>query len=223
MSEPSLPPITDDRWSRRFAQQYDRAFAEVERSFLGPLRSRLVGDLAGRVVEIGAGTGANVGHYRAAQQVHFVEPLASMREQLQRRLEAREGGIPMSAVPGRAEALPFADGSADAVVSTLVLCSVADVTRALSEVRRVLTPGGVFVFLEHSRGRGVKRMVQAAITPLTIRLCGNCHHDRDLVGAIDGSGFAGVEPLSVPAPLGVRLLPEWPLVAGRATVHPRSG
>ncbi len=224
-----LAPIVDDRWSRRFSGAYDRVFEDVERTFLGPLRSRLVGGLRGRVVEIGAGTGANVGHYRAADRVDLVEPLPSMRARLDARLASREAsreptgeapgmrGIPMQVTDGRAEALPFPDASADAVVSTLVLCSVSDVERTLDEVRRVLAPGGVFAFLEHSRGRGLKRGVQTAITPVTRRLCGNCHHDRDLAGAIGRAGFDQVEAVPVPSPLRVRVLPEWPLVAGHAS------
>ena len=213
----SLPPLAEDRRSRRFADGYDRVFAEVERTFLGPIRARLVGQLTGRVAEIGAGTGANVRHYAAADHVTLVEPFPAMRTHLQRRLDGRQGGIPMEAVDGRAEALPFEDGSLDAVVSTLVLCSVADVERALTEVSRVLAPGGVFAYLEHSRGRGVKRLVQTAITPLTIRYAGGCRHDRDLATAIAGLGAARVEEVRVPSPLQVRLLPEWPLIAGRAT------
>jgi SAM-dependent methyltransferase len=212
----TLPPLADDRRSRRFADGYDRVFAEVERSFLGPIRARLVGPLTGRVAEIGAGTGANVPHYSAAEHVTLVEPFPAMRAHLQRRLDGRRSGIPMTPADGRAEALPFDDGSLDAVVSTLVLCSVADVDRALAEVCRVLAPGGVFVFLEHSRGRGVKRLVQTAITPLTIRYAGNCHHNRDLAAAVAGLG-GNVEAVRVPSPLQVRLLPEWPLVAGRVT------
>lgn len=213
----SLPPIVEDARGRRFADGYDRVFAEVERTYLGPLRARLVGDLAGRVVEIGAGTGANVPHYGAAESVHLVEPFPAMRVKLERRLGARQGGIPMEVVDGRAEALPFPDGSMDAVVSTLVLCSVSDVSRALAEVHRVLAPGGVFVFLEHSRGRGVKALVQRAITPLTIRYAGGCRHDRDLAAAIASAPFGRLAALPLPAPLGIQLLPEWPLIAGRAT------
>ena len=213
----SLPPLAEDRRSRRFADGYDRVFAEVERTFLGPIRTRLVGQLTGRVAEIGAGTGANVRHYAAADHVTLVEPFPAMRTHLQRRLDGRQGGIPMEAVDGRAEALPFEDGSLDAVVSTLVLCSVADVERALTEVSRVLAPGGVFANspcgLKHA-----KPLVQTAITPLTIRYAGGCRHDRDLATAIAGLGAARVEEVRVPSPLQVRLLPEWPLIAGRATV-----
>jgi len=215
----SLPPITEDHRARRFADGYDRVFAEVERTFLGPIRSRLVGPLTGRIVEIGAGTGANIAHYINADHVELVEPFPRMRAQLEQRLGAREGGIPMRAVDGRAEELPFVDGSVDAVVSTLVLCSVDDVRRALAEVRRILAPGGVFAYLEHSRGSGLKRLVQTAITPLTIRYAAGCHHDRDLASAIAGLDAAHVEAVHVPAPLGIRMLPEWPLISGRATVN----
>jgi len=217
----SLPPIVEDSRARRFAAGYDRVLADVERTYLGPLRSLLVGELTGRVVEIGAGTGANVPHYAAADSVHLVEPFPGMRAKLQRRLGARQGGIPMHVVDGRAERLPFADSSVDAVVSTLVLCSVSDVQASLAEACRVLAPGGVFVFLEHSRGRGLKRLVQSAITPLTVRYAGGCRHDRDLAAAIKGMPFERVANVPVPEPLGVRLLPEWPLIAGRATAPSR--
>ena len=76
----SLPPLAEDRRSRRFADGYDRVFAEVERTFLGPIRTRLVGQLTGRVAEIGAGTGANVRHYAAADHVTLVEPLQLARK-----------------------------------------------------------------------------------------------------------------------------------------------
>jgi ubiquinone/menaquinone biosynthesis C-methylase UbiE len=214
----SLPPLAEDRRSRRFADGYDRVFAEVERTFLGPIRTRLVGQLTGRVAEIGAGTGANVRHYAAADHVTLVEPFPAMRTHLQRRLDGRQGGIPMEAVDGRAEALPFEDGSLDAVVSTLVLCSVADVERALTEVSRVLAPGGVFAYLEHSRGRGVKRLVPDRDHAPDHQVCRWVStRPRPSPRRSPGWGPRGVEEVRVPSPLQVRLLPEWPLIAGRAT------
>jgi len=211
-------PTVDDRRSARFARFYDRGLALAgAEGFLGPLRRSLVGGLTGRVLEIGAGTGANLGHYHTADEVLLAEPLPSMRSRLEQRVSAREGGIPVRVLDARAEALPVEDGGVDAVVSTLVLCSVEQVDVALAEVRRVLAPGGVFAFLEHSRGSGLKRVVQTAITPLTIRYAGNCHHDRDLPAHLGRAGFADVAPIAVRASTLVRMLPEWPFVAGRAT------
>lgn len=208
--------MQDDHRTRRFAAGYDRVLARAERAFLADLRARLVGDLTGHVVEIGAGTGANLAHYRAADRLDLAEPLPSMADQLAARLRERRGGPPARLLAAPAEALPLPDHSVDAVVSTLVLCSVADVDAALSEIRRILRPTGVFVFVEHGRGRGVRGLVQGALTPVSRRYAVNCHLDRDVPAHIAAAGFSRVEPVPFEAPAVVRLLPEWPFTAGRA-------
>lgn len=206
----------DDHRTRRFAAGYDRMSERAERAFLARLRAQLLGELTGRVVEIGAGTGANLAYYRGAGHVDLVEPLPSMARRLQARLSDDRTGPTATVVAASAEALPMPDAQADAVVSTLVLCSVHDVDVALREVRRVLAPGGVFAFIEHGRGRGTRRLVQGALTPLSRRYAANCHYDRDIRGHLAAAGFARIEEVPVQAPASIRLLPEWPFLAGRA-------
>jgi len=113
-------------------------------------RSALLGNARGRVVEIGAGTGLNLAHYPdEVDELVLTEPDASMRRKLTRRLQ-RNGRV-ARIVGAPAERLPLADASVDTVVSTLVLCTVPDPERTLSEIARVLRPGGQLLFLEHVR------------------------------------------------------------------------
>ena len=119
-------------------------------------KRRLLGGLKGVVVEIGPGAGANLPYLKGDIGWIGVEPNPYARPYLER--AAREAGVAFEVRGGNAERLPVTDASADAVIGTLVLCSVADVTTALREIRRVLKPGGRFVFIEHvaaPAGRGV--------------------------------------------------------------------
>ena len=105
--------------------------------------------------------------------------------------------------------LPFAGAAFDAVVATLVLCTVADPARALAEVRRVLEPGGEFRFIEHVRADGWIGRVHDVITPIWRRIGAGCHPNRRTVEAIAAAGFEIVEPRA-------RRLPAMPLILGVA-------
>lgn len=174
-----------------FARCYARVSVAAEtRGGLGAVRERLLAGLSGRVLEVGAGNGLNFRHYPGAvSEVVAIEP-----EPLLRRLAldaARRAEVPVDVVPGAAEALPVKSEAFDAVVVSLVLCSVRDVPRALGEVRRVLRPGGTVRFFEHGRGGGramtfTQRALDRTLWP---PLSGGCHLSRDPVGALRDAGF----------------------------------
>jgi len=137
-------------WERAGALMYDPFLWLGER--LGMVRHRrdLLAHAEGRVLEIGAGTGLNLRHYRESiEALVLTEPVEPMARALERRVERL--GRPAPVHRARAEELPFADDSFDTVVSTMVLCTVEHQALALSEIARVLRPGGRLLFLEHLR------------------------------------------------------------------------
>ncbi|KUN88334.1 methyltransferase type 11 [Streptomyces bungoensis] len=175
-----------------FARCYARASVRAETGLgLAGVRERLLVGLSGRVIEIGAGNGLNFGHYPGTvAEVVAIEPEPLLRRlALEAALRAR---VPVDVVPGTAEALPVKSEAFDAVVLSLVLCSVRDVERALGEVRRVLRPGGEVRFFEHGRGGGrAMRLTQRALDrTLWPALSGGCHLSRDPVAALREAGFA---------------------------------
>jgi ubiquinone/menaquinone biosynthesis C-methylase UbiE len=177
---------------------YDLTTRRAERGEMGERRAALIGELEGDVVEIGAGTGWNLPHYRRAQRVVAVEPDPRMSSRLVPRKAAAR--VPVELVRGRAESLPFPDETFDAAVATFVLCSVEDPAVALAEVRRVLRPGGTLVVLEHVRGHGRLGRWQDRLTGVHERLAGNCHLNRNTRDALAAAGFdvAGVEETRIP-------------------------
>jgi SAM-dependent methyltransferase len=138
-------------WPRLGAYLYDPFLALSERRGMAARRRALLASARGRVLEIGAGTGLNLAHYPAdLDELVLSEPEPRMRARLERRLA--KSGRPATVLAAPAETLPFADGTLDTVVSTLVLCTVADAAAAMRELRRVLAPGGRLLFIEHVRG-----------------------------------------------------------------------
>lgn len=162
------------RW---FAALYDGMNRSEEKGFLGEMRRQLLAEVTGDVLEIGVGTGANFAHYPAAARVVALEPDPFMLKRAEQKLaDLGRTNITLRRAP--AEALPFPDASFDTVVSTLVLCTVADPGRALDEIRRVLRPGGRLLFIEHVRADGVGGSVQDAIRPLWGWFGAGCHPNR---------------------------------------------
>ena len=166
---------------------YDRLNGALDRKGFGARRDRLVGSLAGDVLEVGAGTGFNLPRYRRVARVVAIEPDPRYRRRLQAR--AHYAQVPAEVVDARAETLPFADHSFDRVVTSICLCSVADPQATLAEIHRVLRPGGSLAFLEHVRGTGRLGRWQDRLTPLQRRLAEGCNRNRDTHAAIQAADF----------------------------------
>ena len=183
---------TDGHTSHRlFARYYERMSRSERADFMDPLRREVAGDARGRVLEVGAGNGLNFAFYDPAkvERVEAIEPDSAMLAYARDRATAAR--VPINLVQAPVEKLPFADESFDSVVVTLVFCSVRDPQSGLSEVRRVLKPGGALLMVEHVRGCGVAIVtMQNIITPMTRLLIGNCHWNRDTEKVVREAGFA---------------------------------
>jgi len=202
-------------WGRIFAALYEPVLRASERNGLADLRAGLLAQARGRTLELGAGTGLNLGHYPAAvTALVLTEPEAPMAARLEERVRAR--GASAQVVRAGAEALPFADGSFDTVVATLVFCTVTDLGRSLGEVRRVLAPGGQLLFLEHVRHPDAARArLQGRFTPIQRRLACGCHLDRAIPAVIVEAGFVLTDERHEHFPKAAKVLQ--PLAVGRAT------
>jgi SAM-dependent methyltransferase len=159
----------------------------------GARKERLFANLPDTVVELGPGGGANLRYLRPGTRLVAIEPNRHAHGPL-RRAAARRG-VTLELHAAFAERLPLADASADAVLSTLVLCSVADRGRVLAEVRRILRPGGRFLCIEHvaaPAGSAVAR-VQRAIDGPWGWLFEGCDPHADTVAQLEAAGFASLE------------------------------
>jgi ubiquinone/menaquinone biosynthesis C-methylase UbiE len=174
-----------------FARFYARLSSGMEGAGVDKRRDALLAGLTGSVIEVGAGNGLNFRHYPdTVADVLAVEPEPHLRELAL--VSAREARVPITVADGTAEGLPAGDGSFDAVVASLMLCSVADQAVALAEMHRVLRPGGELRFMEHVSSdspaqRRVQRLVDIGLWPVCF---GGCHAGRDTVAAIATAGFA---------------------------------
>lgn len=173
-----------------FARIYSNVAEMSERRGGGEHRRKLLEGLQGRVVEIGAGSGANFAHYPASvNELVALEPEDYLRERA--RDAAAKAPVPISIHDASAEELPGENDSFDAGVVSLVLCTVADQQTALAELHRVIRPGGELRFYEHvvSHSRfeaGFQRFADATFWP---RVAGGCHLARDTQPAIVRAGF----------------------------------
>jgi ubiquinone/menaquinone biosynthesis C-methylase UbiE len=209
MSTPTRPrPVHHPLFARVYARVGPLLDAEI-----GDHRRRLLAGLTGRVLEVGAGNGLNFPHYPiTVGEVEAVEPEPYLRRQAL--AAASQAPVPVRVVDGTAEALPAPDGAFDAVVASLVLCTVADPQQALAEARRVLRSGGELRFYEHVRATDPRlARWQDRLQRPWGWLVGGCHPNRDTAAAITAAGLRLVQldrfdlpampPLARPHVLGV--------------------
>lgn len=178
---------------RLHAALYDAALRQPEEAGLRTRRRALLAEASGRVLELGAGTGLNLAHYGpGVAELVLTEPDPHMARRLRERVAERDptvaGSRSVRVEEAAAEDLPLASASFDCVVATLVLCSVRDQRAVLSEVARVLAPGGCFLFLEHVRAEeGALGRWQDLAAPLWALLGSGCHVNRRTEAALTGS------------------------------------
>lgn len=204
-------------WGRVFAAIYEPVMRGTERNGNAARREELLRSARGTVVEIGAGTGLNLQHYPADVDLVLTEPEPPMARRLREHVAQQR---PTARVlDATAEALPLPDDSADTVVSTLVLCTVADVDASLAEIRRVLRADGRLLFLEHvaaAPGTRMRRWQDRLERPWSAFAQG-CRPNRDTVSALERAGFA-IEELRHDTLQGGALIE--PLVWGSARPAP---
>jgi ubiquinone/menaquinone biosynthesis C-methylase UbiE len=177
-------------------------------------RDELLAGLSGRVIELGAGTGSNFAHYPpTVEAVLAVEPEPYLRRHA--RAAAARAPVRIEVLDGVADQLPADDASFDGAVASLVLCSVPDQARALTELQRVLRPGGELRFYEHVRSdRPWVACTQRAVDKLFWpRAFGGCHTARDTTAAIAAAGFEveqlrrmSVGPAPVASPVALHVI-----------------
>lgn len=199
-------------WKQRlFAWMHQQETSGSYGTAIEVYKRRLFANLNGTVLEIGAGTGENFPFYPAGLRWIGLEPNLFMHSRLLERAQAH--GISGELRAGVAERLPVADGSIDAVISTLVMCSVSSQEMVLREILRVLRPGGRFLFLEHVAGTGGLLRVQRLIKPVWRFVGDGCEPDRDTAAAVRRAGFSSVEIQAFAAPV----WPVGPHITGTAT------
>ncbi len=175
---------------------------------IAKLRAGVVPLAEGSVLEVGCGGGLNQRYYDAQRVTAFsgIDPSEELLDRA--RQAARERNCPIDIRAGTAENIPFPESEFDTVVCTYTLCSVADHAHAISEMRRVLKPGGRLLFLEHGRAPDdTVATWQSRIEPIWKPLAGGCHLTRQVGAALRGAGMA-VEPL------GQGYLPKAPKIMG---------
>jgi SAM-dependent methyltransferase len=177
-------------------------------------KRRVFAGLPETVVEIGSGAGANLPYLRPGSTLVAIEPNLPMHARL--RAAATRRGVHLDLIPRPAADTGLPSGSAEAVISSLVLCTVTDPAAALAEVRRILRPGGTFRFVEHVAARPgtPTRAVQRAVRRPWAWTFEGCSCERDLEAVVREAGFARVEVR--PYRLHTLFLPFNPQIAGVA-------
>ena len=196
---------------RPLAALYDRLMSSSEQRWLGEARRQLLSGLAGRVLEIGAGTGANFQHYSAQAQVTAIEPSIHFLKRARAKIATAQASIELKEAD--AQALPFANDTFDAAVATLVFCTIPDPTKALSEVKRVTRGGAPLLMIEHVKAKTPgTQLLQNLWNPCQNFIGGGCNVTRDTEAVVRDAGFQIQEVRELTTELFL-----WPQVMIRAT------
>jgi len=156
------------------------------------LRKQVLSEAKGEVLEIGFGTGLNLPHYPpTVQHITTVDPNPGMNRYAKQQIAKSSIDVDRNVLSS--EALPMADNRFDTVVSTWTLCSIKQIEKALSEVKRVLKHGGQFIFLEHglSDEPNVQKW-QHRLNPIQNVVGDGCHVNRDMRALIEACGFSSL-------------------------------
>ncbi len=188
MSAPE-PHTRDNAIRGRLNAFFLRLIEPLMEKLFGDDKRRLFADLEGDVVEIGPGTGANLPYYPAGVNLIGIEPSLHMQNAL--REKAEKMGVPLEVRGLKGEAIDLPDASADAVVATLLLCSVDDPIQVVSEAMRILRPGGKYVFIEHvAAPKGsVLHLWQTLFFRPHHWLFEGCHTNRKTWEVLEAAGF----------------------------------
>lgn len=188
-----------------FAEWYDILNSVVENKVV-PYRIATASKCKGDVLEIGAGTGANLDFVTNADSFTAVEPDIYMRRKFSKK--SAKSNFNVNILNCYGENLPIPDNSFDSVFTTLVLCMVSDVEKVVSEAYRVLRPGGVFYFYEHVvSNKKFGHFVQKSLNPMWKLGTTGCHLDRDIKKTIKNGGFSKYDINEFPLkfPIGISI------------------
>lgn len=171
-----------------FPSIYDLAMKPLEKRNFQKIRKEVLSKAAGRVLEIGSGTGINFPIYKNAAHVDAIEPSKGMIEQSQTRKTAAR--VPIRVHQQSAENLEFPDNTFDTVVATLVFCTIPTPVKALEEIIRVSKPQAKILFFEHVKTeQPALAFAQEALNPIWKRICDGCHLNRETLKIIQESGL----------------------------------
>lgn len=179
----------------------------LDRPRIEQYRKAALAEVRGKTMEIGFGTGLNLCCYpNDINRIVAVEPNSGMERLAKKRIA--NSGVEVEPIHWQADVLPVNDGEFDSVVSTWTMCSIADITTAMAEIRRTLRDGGRFYFLEHGLSDNpTLQKWQTRLTPVNKVISGGCHLDRDIIKIIRAAGFRiiksdKINPADAPAILG---------------------
>ncbi|CAL0308098.1 unnamed protein product [Lupinus luteus] len=193
------PPRPD--WYEEFYAWVMNSATKSYEAEVAMYKTQIFSDLKGKalkILEVGIGTGPNLSYYASNSDVQVVGIDPNPKMEKYARSSAKSAGLPLTNfefIQAVGEAIPLSDASVDAVVGTLVLCSVRDVDMTLKEVRRVLRPGGQYVFVEHvvAKDGTFLKFMQRVLDPLQQTIADGCHLSRETGNNISRAGFSNVE------------------------------